>query len=226
MDASTAQDAVTQQAFGGKELFYDWFGANSWLFRLINDIRGDEYDALMLDINQLADSKNFPLYMMLMLVYVLGSAIVRKQLRRGGSKQYIITWFCVLIVTAISFIMSEYTVNVLKNYFQYPRPYVVFGETDINLLEQSRSLKNAYRSFPSGHVSFMAMMIASLWPVLSPVMRIVGAIAIFMAAWTRVSLGMHFPADTAGSLVMSLSIVLIVRACVYNLMRNVLKINC
>ncbi len=46
-----------------KEIFYDWGGANVWLFHAINDIRFEWLDKVMLLGTTLGDHILFPLYL-------------------------------------------------------------------------------------------------------------------------------------------------------------------
>jgi membrane-associated phospholipid phosphatase len=219
------QDIVLEQMSTAKEILYDWWGLNLELFKFINGIRGPFYDILMLNINHLAEARNFSFLMVLLLIFILGSAVARKSLGKGGSRQYFIAWFATFMVLISSFVITNKILFTMKDSFRYPRPYVVLDHSEINMLESTRDRKNAYRSFPSGHVQYMTMLVASLWPMLNLHFRILGGLMIFGAAWARISLGMHFPADTVWSFLITACIVVLIRAIVFGVMRNFLKLS-
>lgn len=104
----------------------------------------------------------------------------------------------------ISLLFVSLVIAILKNgiFPDWNRPASVFGEGDIRLL----SLGNEkYRSFPSGHSAaaaclgwFGCLLFPARWWAFFTL-----ALTIFMG-WTRVYLGVHFPADVAVGLVVGL----------------------
>src|SRR5262245_45902567 len=94
--------AQVQNTYGqlpeGKELLYDWYGANTWLFKFINDIHGPTYDAFMVLVTQLGNKYLVLQYMAALGVYALGSILYRKLFRKGGVRQHFVMWVGVFSV--------------------------------------------------------------------------------------------------------------------------------
>lgn len=224
--------ALYGEADNVRELFYDWSGANKWLFVQINSIRGDLYDAFMRTVSHLSDFENFPYYFGLIAALVMGNLLLRKLSRKGGNKQYFVRWLGVFAVLIAGFVANVVVIDGAKKYFHYPRPYIAlakdknYAEQKVFMLEAREGPEDDYRSFPSGHVAFMTMIVVALWPMLSGGMQWLGVGLIALAAWSRVSLGMHFPADALGSVLISFPLIVIVRAVVYGFLRRFLRLNC
>lgn len=205
-----------------RELFYDWMGLNKWLFLQINHIRGEFYDNLMLWITQLGNRHNFPYFMALLLAFAVLALLWRKLRKKAALRQYILRWITTLCVLALGFVAVAVVVGGAKHYFAFPRPFVAIPQGELNTaanekvyqIERLKSPDDARASFPSGHVAIITLMVAGLWPLLSQNMRYVGAFLIFAVAWSRVSLGMHFPADTVWSFLLVLLLVKLVRMAV------------
>lgn len=211
-----------QQAYGQmptfKEFFYDWGGANKWLFETINSFHSSSYDAFMRFITQLGDHRFFMPYVLLLGVYALISMILKKMIGRGGTRQQLIMWSGVFLVLAAAFAIYGFISPGLKDYFQLPRPYVII-EGVVQL--ENREPQDAYRSFPSGHVVFFSLMVFSLWPMFSHHMKIFAGFMIALVGLSRVVLGVHFPADAVWGCAIGFVIVLCVRFVVYTLLRKV-----
>lgn len=226
-DGKLTLDQV-QQTFGqmatAKELFYDWEGLNVWLFKVINSIHSAAYDNFMLLVTELGNETLFLRFMAVLAVYAVLAGIWRKLRRRGGVKQHFIMWFGVFLVLSAGFVVIIPVKDSLKDYFAYPRPYVALDSADVTVVEQ-RPEADGHRSFPSGHVSFITLMVIGLWPVLSPRMRLWGGALIFLVAWSRIALGVHFPADTVGGFLITSAIVMVLRWLIYKLLRT-MEINC
>lgn len=218
-----------QQTYGQlatpKELFYDWHGFNTWLFKAINGIHNDSYDAFMQFVTQIGNHRFFFPYLGTLLAYLLVSGLWKKLRRRGGVKQHFIMWFGVFLVLVIGFAANGMIINGIKDGLGYPRPYAALPSSQVVVLEEETST-NAHRSFPSGHVAFTTLMILSLWPVMSPPMRALGLFVIFLVGWSRIALGVHFPADTLGGFLITSTIVITLRVIIYKSLRKLFGINC
>src|SRR5690606_16677009 len=86
----------------------------------------------------------------------------------------------------------------LKEYFHYPRPFVVLPEGSFRLVTVDVSPEQAWMAFPSGHSAFAMMMVAGLWPALGARGRVLAAGYLLLVGWSRIALGVHFPADVLG----------------------------
>ncbi len=218
-----------QEVYGqlatAKELFYDWKGLNLWLFKAINSFHTAAYDAFMLFVTQIGNHRFFFPYLGVLFAYVLLNGIWRKLDKKGGTKQHFIMWFGVFLVLGIGFAVNGLIINGLKDYFEYPRPYAALSSDDVTLVEEIKS-GNEHRSFPSGHVAFVTLMILGMWPVLSSQLRALGLFMILLVAWSRVAVGVHFPADTLGAFLITSGIVIAVRILIYQALRKMFRLNC
>ena len=208
-----------------KELFYDVYGFNTWLFKLINSFHTASYDAFMLYVTKLGDHRFFLPYLMVLGVYALLSIIWRKLRGKGAVKQHFVMWLGVFAVLGAAAVVNYAVLDMLKHYFEYSRPYMVLSREQIFVIEPLEAEK-ATQSFPSGHVAFITMMVIGLWPVLSHHMRLFGLFVIALVAWSRVAVGVHFPMDTVGAFLISGAVVLCVRLLLYTLFRKLFGLNC
>lgn len=210
-----------------KKLAYDWMGTNGWLFTKINSLGGNPtYDSLMVFLSHLGDRENFHYLIGILLAVAFFEYLSRKALKRGGGETSLILWVGVFLVLVSSHITSQLTVYYSKNYFQYPRPYVAQVKEKPKLLVPRRDADDDYRSFPSGHASLITVVVASLWPILSGYGPIIGAALIFGVCWSRIAVGMHYPADVLAGFLIGFIIVLLVRWTIYTLLFRLFKLKC
>lgn len=208
-----------------RDLFYDWEGGNVALFRAINNFRpGETYDAVMLTITRQADYHRFPYYFVGLVMFALVSYFWRKLRRRGGGRQYLISWAGIFLVMAAGFALYGGTVIYLKNYYAFPRPYVALDS--VHLLNDKADAQSDYRSLPSGHAAFITFLVASLWPMLYGGWRWFAAALIPLVMWTRISLGMHFPADVIAGFLIPLIEIPLLRYILYFLLRKLFGLKC
>lgn len=226
-----------QEKFGSlatlKEIFYDWMGLNQWLFLQINHIRGDYYDSLMLLINEFGVRHHLPYALVFFAIVALAGTLMKLMKKQGGAKQYAIRWLGVFIIMIAGFAANYVIIGGLKDFFAFPRPYAALTEATsrddsnperVYVLER-RPADDAHRSFPSGHVAFITLMVVALWPLLNDMFRYVGGILIFGVAWARMSLGVHFPADVLWSFIIVTLTVIFLRYWIYKLLR-LIGLNC
>jgi membrane-associated phospholipid phosphatase len=210
----------------GKTFFYDWGGANEALFKSINSMStGGWYDALMILLSRTADHENFPYIILLLLFCTFLDYGMRKLRARGGATHSLIAWFGVFCVLTASYWVAGGSVRLMKSHFELPRPYVAIGPEDVKLLEFRTDPADDYRSFPSGHASFITLLVVSIWPVLSSGMRKFALLLIFGVCWSRIAVGMHFPADVIGGALISLTVTFLLRWIIY-LQLLKLKLKC
>jgi membrane-associated phospholipid phosphatase len=209
-----------------KEIFYDWIGGNVWLFKLINGFSGHNaiYDHLMIIISRLSETKMMiiPYFIVLSLVAVFNVALSTTS-KRKMFKYTFARWLAVLSLFVVAMTVNIGVNHALKDHFGFPRPYVALDASELVKLED-RSAEDGRRSFPSGHVAFMACFIFSIWEVLSLRMRSVGLLAVGAVAWSRIALGMHFPADVFWSAVITVMVVCLARIIVYIVLSKILRL--
>lgn len=226
-----------QEQFGHlasvKEIFYDWMGLNQWLFFHINHVRASFYDSLMLWVTELGNKHHFPYVVALLALFSIMGLVIHKLKKRGGTKQYIIRWIAIFLVLIGGFAVNAIVISGMKSYFSLPRPYAAFDQNPVTgnanervyILESQESEKS-YQSFPSGHVAMITLIVSALWPILSERGRYFGGFLIFAVGWSRVSLGVHFPADAVWAVLITLLVVFMVRGLVHRLLRGIFGLHC
>jgi membrane-associated phospholipid phosphatase len=185
-----------------KSIFYDWGGLNVWSFHAINAWHTELLDRFMLLGSQLAEHNNFALYLGLMVMTGLLAVY-------GKGRSTLVPWFGVIAVFALGNLVDGWLVGVVKDWFAFPRPPLVLPPSSVHLVGNPDL--NLQHSLPSGHASFATLVSASLWPVLKRPFRYAAAIFVIWVGISRVSLGVHFPADVAAGTLLCLLVVLVLR---------------
>lgn len=199
----------------GRVLFYDWAGANTLLFAALNGGGSPLFNDFMMQVSRVSDYAHFPYYFLGLLCWALLDFSLRRIRKRGGAKHRLAAWAGVLLVAVLSSGVTAAAALYLKTHLAMPRPYVALGPENVTRLEYSAEPDNDYRSLPSGHVAFVTMLLTALWPVLSPARRMAGMLAVALVAWSRIAVGMHFPADVFYAALLALSITALIRWCLY-----------
>lgn len=197
-----------------KEIFYDWGGANVWLFHAINDIHFEGLDQFMLLGTWLGDHIRFPFYLLLLTLIAL--AVVCKPEQDCDRYHTLVQrWMAVIAVFSLAYWLNGLLLGVLKPLLDFPRPPLALLPDTLHIVGTAEY----HHSLPSGHSSFAMMVVASLWPVLGKQWRVAGAFFVLWVGISRVSLGMHFPADVMAGFMLSLSVVLLVSVFIQKSMR-------
>jgi membrane-associated phospholipid phosphatase len=192
-----------------KEILYDWGGANVWLFHLINDIRFGWLDQLMLLGTYLGGHSLFSVYLVLLTLTALVAInkpeqdFTRYQVRARR-------WLAVIAVFSLAYWLDGLVLGFLKPYLDLPRPPLALLPDTLHIIGTAE----LHHSLPSGHSAFAMMVVASLWPILGRRWRVAGVCFVLWVGLSRISLGMHFPADVMAGFVLSLLIVLLVYAAI------------
>jgi membrane-associated phospholipid phosphatase len=199
-----------------KEIFYDWGGANVWLFHAINDIRFGGLDQIMLLGTTLGDHGLFPLYLGVLALMAL--VVVNTPFQDTSHHRIRVSrWMAVIAVFSLAYLLDGLLLGYLKPLLDFPRPPLALPQGTLNVV----GIPEYHHSLPSGHSSFAMLVIASLWPILSRNWRIAGTVFVLWVGCSRVSLGAHFPADVMAGFSSSLVVVLLVYAAVQKMMRFV-----
>lgn len=199
-----------------KEILYDWGGLNVRLFHLINDVHADWLDQFMLLGTLLGDHNSFaPVLCLLMLaaLFAIPHACARLP---GRSEAVTFLWLCAIAVFVFGYVLDGALLSWLKPYLDFPRPPSALGQAHVHVVGELK----LHHSFPSGHASFAMLVCASFWP-LGRFWRFGGVFFLIWVGLSRISLGAHFPADVLWGFLLSLIIVLILRAIVRRLIEFV-----
>ncbi len=177
-----------------KEFFYDWGGANVWLFQLIHHHSPGPMDSLMAWISSLGHYWNLPFI-------AIAWYVVALRLRRSGhvfAPQATLQFKRLLLGAAIAFLV---TAN-LKLLLNFPRPSEIFESNEVRA---ALSKYDMHYSFPSGHAVFSSLLAVTLWPLLVPRYRFLVLLIVLAVGFSRIWLGAHFPADIVAGYVVGLS---------------------
>jgi membrane-associated phospholipid phosphatase len=197
-----------------KEIFYDWGGANIWLFHAINDVRFGWFDNVMLLGTGLGDHTLFPFYLGLLSLFAL--VVVNTPAQNPAYYRAQVTrWMAVIVVFSCAYLFDGLLLGVLKPLLDFPRPPLALPPDTVHVV----GIPEFHHSLPSGHSSFAMLVTASLWPVLNQRWRVAGAFFVLWVGISRISLGAHFPADVMAGFLSSLAVVLLVYVAVQKLMR-------
>ncbi len=199
-----------------KEIFYDWGGANIWLFHAINDIRFPGLDSIMLLGTTLGDHGLFPFYLGVLALTAL--VVVNTPFQDSSHHRVRVSrWMAVIAVFSLAYLLDGMLLGYLKPLLDFPRPPLALPPGTVNVV----GIPEYHHSLPSGHSSFAMLVTASLWPVLNRRWRIAAALFVLWVGVSRVSLGAHFPADVVAGFISSLVVVLLVYFAVQKLGRFV-----
>jgi len=205
-----------------KSVLYDWDDVNVSIFKVVNGIHGgDMYDTFMTLLSEIGDRHNFPYYLGGLLVYALFGFVMKKIMGQGGVKPYLAGWLAVFMVLIGGYAAEGVVIGHMKSYFSYPRPYVALSHDEVRVIEH-RSDNDDMKSFPSGHAAFTTLMVIGLFPMLSIALRFAGVFLIIGVCWSRLALGVHFPADVLAGFFIALIIVWVMRAVVHFVLHKVL----
>jgi len=198
-----------------KWVLYDWGGFNTTLFYWINGFREEWWDECMQFGSELGDHTHFISYLSVM---VLAAVIaVPRRMRRGRVPGEVSAkrWLLALSVFVLSYYLQGEIIGWLKPFLDFPRPASVL-HGNLHLLGTSE----LHHSFPSGHATFAMLVSASFWIVIKGWSRVLLVVFALLVGISRISLGMHFPADVIAGYLMSFSIVLMMRFVLFWLMKT------
>lgn len=188
-----------------KRIFYDWGGANEWLFHLINDVNGRLLDKFMSFGTSLGTHKNFAVYQGIVILVTL--FCVSKATTPEEKLQQTLRWLAVIAVFNIAYLVDALFIGTLKPLLDFPRPPLALPQGSLHIVGEPEH----HHSFPSGHASFAMLVTAALWPVFNRHWKIFGCFFVVWVCVSRISVGAHFPADVLGGATSSFLIVWLVR---------------
>lgn len=191
-----------------KSIFYDWGGLNVWLFHLINNVRGSFIDPIMQFGTDIGDHGNFPLYIAATALAGLTLSARATTHDRAVGDAVLRAWMITLAVFACANVVDGLLVGWLKDWLDLPRPPRVLSPESLHVI----GAPIYTHSLPSGHSAFAMTVAASLWPLLRRPARVALVMFVLWVGVSRVSLGMHFPADVIAGYTLALIVVVSMRS--------------
>ena len=191
-----------------KEIFYDWGGANLWLFHAINNLRDPFLDRFMVLGTQIGGHTLFPFYITVIVLVAALGVTRAAALDPGRGQKLAMRWLSMLSILCVAYMLDGVFLTWAKHYFDYPRPPLALPQGSFHIVGKTEY----YQSLPSGHASFAMLVMASIWPMFN---RWQKWAAVAFVAWvgvSRISVGAHFPADILTGWLTALLIVLLSRA--------------
>lgn len=167
--------------------WYAWGGLNHALFLAINHAgSGWLWNHLALWGTAAGDHALYPVYAPL----TLGLA-----LKRPG-------WLTTraVLVFLVAYLIDWAIVSGIKPWLDFPRPPKALGEAAVHILGRPEYV----HSFPSGHVAFAFLLMASLLPGAHAVLKALLVVFALWVGWSRMAVGAHFPADVLGGALIGL----------------------
>lgn len=164
-----------------KFFLYDWGGLNAALFQLINqDTPSVLVPVAWVFSNLLGTYWTAPLV-------ILGLWAWSRSTREPCHSQVIRSQ---LVRFTVAFALALAATSILKLLFDYPRPAAVYGH-----LVHTIGAAEEHYSLPSGHSTYAALVAGALWPLVGTRRRLALILYLVLVGWSRIAVGMHFPAD-------------------------------
>jgi membrane-associated phospholipid phosphatase len=209
-----------------RDLWYDWLGMNTWLFKQINSLSEiPMYASLMKFVTIFGDKKILPIILVGIVIFAVASTITRYVMKKGGNTNYIFLWFNIFLMLGTGLLASHHMENYINKHYSYPRPYIALQKEAHQL--EAQPAEDAYHSFPSWHAAIITILVFALWPVMSANFRWGGVFLIFFVCLSRVSLGVNYPMDVISGFTIALILMLIIRYILFSLIstiRHALKV--
>ncbi len=203
------------------DLWYDWLGLNTWLFKKINSLSDVPiYSGIMKLVSILGSERLLPYYIGTIAIFAIFTLIMRIVTEKGGNKYYTIMWVNIFIMLGAGFFSLQHTFNYTKHHFSFPRPYAALPSGSVIQLE-GQYPQEANQSFPSKHVAIITLLVIALWPALNENCRWGGIGLIISMAWSRMAMGVHFPMDVISGFFIMLIEMLLLRYIIYGITRRI-----
>jgi membrane-associated phospholipid phosphatase len=166
-----------------KHWLYDWGGANIVLFLDINRALPEQMLWLPQFLSWAGSFWGAPVVAALLLLWQRRQPVDSAVRVRQALSTFLLGVTLALLVAAVA-----------KEAFAFPRPSSVLGDAVFHVM----GLPDSRYTLPSGHAVYVAALLASVWPLVAwPGRALLFAFALAVG-WSRVALGMHFPADVVG----------------------------
>lgn len=209
-----------------KEYLYDWHGINQQIFLTINKFfssLGPDFFINLFD--QLAAITNFYFYLLLILL-IKAYYIMKYKNDRNLLHLNLFKWSEIFFIASLAFVINMLIAGILKYSLKFTRPFCHEQIKDIYVIKHSAEY-NCQTSFPSGHTMVATILVTAFWPSLNIYGKILSIALIVITALSRISAGLHFPADLLFGFIIAFSITYISRklfkkrfVIIYNYLKN------
>lgn len=187
---------------------------NIEIFRTFNQAFGKpEFDGAINLGAHIGEYTNFYIYM-IVLFFIATLNIYNNKHSLDTVKEIVISWASALITLFIASVIGYICIQIIKNYTNMPRPFCSL--TDIYTVAEITNMLDCKMSFPSGHVSFIIIMLASFWPLMNKMFKVLAFVLVVFVAITRIASGAHYPVDILGAVAITLPLTLYVHHKVAN----------
>lgn len=196
-----------------KDLIYDFYGYNEYLFLKINNFCHEiGIETPLYYISKVFDIEKFAIYYFVacaigLLLYRLprfqshipGYSVV-KNAEITLSKPQFSDFFDFMMRLGTGYACFGFAYAALKFSVNMARPFcTLFPMTFHTIADLTK--ERCLSSFPSSHTGLVFLITLFLFPHLSRVGKVIFVSLIFLVALSRISLAMHFPADIIYSIV-------------------------
>ena len=172
-----------------KWVFYDWYGWNRSLFETLNSGLPEAAQPLAHLGSALGSYWAAPFMLAALLLWAKHSQAPLASSPAsvvGQAHRFALACLLALVVTSL-----------LKWGLDLPRPATVIA-SGVRVLAPVEST----HGFPSGHSVYTALVLGTLWPLVSRRIQAALVVALLWVGYSRIAMGAHFPADVlAGWLV-------------------------
>lgn len=191
---------------------------NIALFRYTNQFFANHaFDHFKYWLNNIGDYRNFNYHL---LVFGMIAIFLLYQQRNNHTalKKLLTLGFAASLCFIVTILIGlAAIVETIKHYTLMIRPLCSLN--NVYILKESLPL-DCYASFPSGHVSFAIVFIASFWLLFNRFFKCLALLYIALLAISRVASGAHFPLDVIGAVVICLPLTILIRIYTLELTRK------
>ncbi len=202
-------------------VIYDWGGLNTLLFEVINRDFGPRYDEMMLLLSRAGEPASFKFYLGALAICLFGELAQLKYKRQAVTPEQVRAVFAMLILMVMGYAAFGLVVGLLKSIVNVPRPFMIPEiRAAMHFAGPYPDPAEYQASFPSAHAATMAFIVTALWRRFNdPFAHGVGVVMVLLVAWSRVAVGMQFPADVVAGVIVGVGVALLIRNYVYRMMR-------
>jgi membrane-associated phospholipid phosphatase len=188
-----------------KYFLYDWLGYNALLSEFIQSMAA--HRPVVLFFRFITELGNFHLFPIAFGLLSLILFVLLRKNKRNATQQGIAYMKC-LAILFLNLAASSVLLEVMKESFGLLRPYCL-PSFDLNKYVFAVAYSQAIctESFPSGHATYICLLVVSFWSVLNKDLKIVGAVLIVLVAVSRVVLAKHFLADVVYGSMLALLVI-------------------